>query len=101
MTALARSTDPDTSHQAAVSLPDLRPSQDAVLRVLRGLAQATDVELVGAYKRATVRGEVPRQSESGIRTRRRELVVAGRVTPTSRRVPLDSGRMAQVWQVAP
>lgn len=101
MTALARTTDPDTSHQAAASLPDLRPSQDAVLRILRGLIQATDPELVAAYRRAVVRGEVPPQSSSGIRTRRRELVEARRVTATSVRVRQESGRCAQVWRVTP
>ena len=101
MTALARSTDPDTSHQAAASLPDLRPSQEAVLRILRFLGSATDIELVAAYRRATVRGEVPPQSSSGIRTRRRELVEAGRVQEHATAIVQPSGRRARVWRVAP
>lgn len=40
------------------------------------------------------------QSESGIRTRRKELQKQGLVVDTGERVVLDSGRTARVWDLA-
>jgi hypothetical protein len=39
----------------------------------------------------------PRASESGIRSRRAELVDRGLVVDTGRRIRLESGRYAIVW----
>lgn len=43
----------------------------------------------------------PRASESGIRTRRSELVKRGMIVDTGKRVTLDSGRQAKVWAIVP
>lgn len=95
----ARTTDPQTSHDAAASVNQTE-NQRAVYRVLRAHGPATDVELVKAYRAALVRGEVPKQSDSGIRSRRSELVEKlGVVCDTGRRQKLESGRMANVWEV--
>lgn len=51
----------------------------------------TDWELVRRYDRE------PRQSESGLRTRRSELTAAGLVRDTGSRVRLPSHRYAIVW----
>ena len=92
-TPRARTTDPKTSHDAAESVREITATQEYVLKALR--RPRTDVELVKAYsafKRA------PRASESGIRSRRAELVRSGLVRDSDRRVKLESGRFAIVWE---
>ena len=99
--ARARTSDPDTSHAAAQSLtPEtLRLSQAAVLDLLRGYpAGLTDQGLAQAYGNGW---PGPAQSDSGLRTRRAELVRGGLVVDTGRRERLASGRQAVVWAVAP
>lgn len=90
--AKARNTDPITSHLAAESVRDVTATQEYVLKALR--KARTDVELVEAYNSLKT---APRASESGIRSRRAELVRKGMVVDTGRRVRLDSGRYAIVW----
>jgi hypothetical protein len=92
----ARSTDPDTSHQAAASV-DTRNTIRAVWDVLDAIGPSTDVDLIRAYGLLADDGTIPRQSESGIRTRRHELVRIGRVEDTGTRKKLDTGRSAIVW----
>jgi len=88
----ARVSDPVTSHDAAESVDRVTETQEYVLKALR--RPRIDVELVEAY-RAFKRA--PRASESGIRSRRAELVDRGLVVDTGRRVRLESGRFAIVW----
>ena len=57
----------------------------------------TDVALVKAYNGLN---KARRSSESGIRSRRAELVAAGLVVDTGDRVKLPSNRLAIVWAVA-
>jgi hypothetical protein len=98
--AHARRTDPSTSHQAAASVNHkLRESHQHVLLVMRDHGDMTDEELVEFYGYAVNRGVVPSQSQSGIRTRRRELTDMGRVMDTGRKRKLKSGRNAIVWRV--
>ncbi len=98
--ARARADDPWTSHAAALSLPSesIRASQQAVLDVLARIGPSTDVRLVAEYRLAVVRGEVPHQADSGIRTRRSELAEDGRVEDTGRSERLPSRRWAKVWR---
>lgn len=91
--AHTRTSDPLTSHAAAASVK-VRESQQKVLALLAE-GPATHEELVA---RAQVRGVL--MSQSGIRSRCRELVDAGMVEDTGQRVKLTSGRHAIVWQVA-
>lgn len=91
-TAKARVTDPVTSHEAAESVDRITETQEFILRALR--RPRPDVELVEAYRNYK---SAPRASESGIRSRRAELVDRGLVVDTGRRVRLDSGRYAIVW----
>lgn len=90
--ARARVSDPVTSHEAAESVDRITETQEYVLKALR--KPRPDVQLIEAY-RAFKRA--PRASESGIRSRRAELVDRGLVIDTGRRVKLDSGRYAIVW----
>lgn len=95
--ARARTTDPDTSHAAAASITgvQLRESQLSVLRLFRLIGDMTDEQLLDAAGRNSVR-----QSPSGLRTRRRELVDLGRLRDTGDRVLLNTGRRAIVWGLA-
>jgi len=102
MGALARPSDPETSHEAAESLDaeHIRKSQTAVLAVLGYLGQSTDARLVKTYIELAELGQVPQQSPSGIRTRRKELTRLGRVLDTGHRSIAPSGRRSIVWSVA-
>lgn len=99
MGSLVRSTDPDTSHEAAESIRAERGgSRSAILGVLALIGPSTDTMLIDAYTGLAELGEVPHQSPSGIRTRRKELMLQGRVRDTGDRVQLISGRLSVVWE---
>lgn len=91
--AHARTTDPLTSHEAAASVQNEQTIRYWVLKLLD--RPRTDVELVEVYGKMK---RAPRASESGIRSRRAELVADGLVQATGARVKLPSGRFANVWQ---
>lgn len=100
MTATARRTDPQTSHDAARSLTDLRESQRVILGLLEKFGPGTDDDIARWYRRhGRALPGTPRRriSPSGLRTRRHELVEHGLVTDTGQRVKLHSGRHAIVW----
>jgi hypothetical protein len=90
--ALARNTDPETSHQAAASVTNITETQQWILKALN--RPRTDVELIEAYRNMAT---APKASESGLRSRRAELVAQGLVKDTGERVKLPSGRSAIVW----
>jgi hypothetical protein len=90
--ANARKTDPQTSHDAARSVGDVTMTQEYVLKALQ--KPRTDVQLVEAYRNTKA---APVASESGIRSRRAELVRLGLVHDTGNRFVLPSGRRAIVW----
>lgn len=75
----------------------LTTMQQAVLAVLRLAGPCDDTDLVACYVKNMQEGKVPRQGESGIRTRRRELADGGLVYDTGRREQLPSGRTAVIW----
>lgn len=91
----ARKTDPQTSKDAAKSVKNITETQRAILKVL--VKPATDVDLVRLYKKVP---SAPRASESGIRSRRSELVELGLVKDTGFRQQLESGRYAILWRKA-
>lgn len=93
----ARKTDPLTSWLAARSI-----DEDSITETKRYLLKAlnrprTDVSLSEAYR--NLKGS-PRASESGLRTRRAELVAQGLVVDSGAREKLASGRVAIVWRKA-
>jgi hypothetical protein len=94
----ARHTDPQTSHEAAESVLNITSTQDAILTLL-SIEGMTDVQLIDSYYRlARVSdGKVPMASESGIRSRRAELVKQRLVIDSGDRQKLPSGRQAIVW----
>lgn len=91
LNAVARSTDPGTSWEAARSITPEKLSldQQAVLDVLRRRGPMTDER---------IRRHVIGISDSGCRTRRSELVAAGLVRDSGRKDTLRSGRRAIVWE---
>jgi len=95
----ARTTDPQTSHEAAASVKDVTPTQTIILSLLR-VAQ-TDEELVTNYNNLRKQHPdiVPRASQSGIRSRRAELFQMDRVVPVGYAVT-ESNRKAIVWEAA-
>lgn len=101
----ARTTDPQTSRDAARSVKKVNDSMRAVFKVLRAYGPLTDEELVDRYERIRrSTGDIntyPQQSVSGLRTRRRELWDRGYVINTEMRRPLRSGRNGIVWAVRP
>lgn len=93
---VARSTDPQTSHDAARSV--VKEHQTAtqwfILEALRGGPKTDDEIWHSLYDLSRHR----HTSQSGARTRRAELVDMGKVRDSGRRRKLTSGRMAIVWE---
>lgn len=85
-----------TSFDAWRSLDGLAAAQAAVLQVLAEVGPCTDEHLVAVYRSEP---DMPRQSPSGIRTRRSELVRAGLVVDSGGRDQTISGRWAVAWTV--
>ena len=90
---LARATDPDTSHQAALfAAPKAESHRVIALRVLKAHPDGlSDFEL------SALTG-VPQTS---IGVRRKELVRMGLVEATDKRRPAPSGAKAIVWRAIP
>jgi len=97
--AHARTSDPETSHAAAASVTDLTGKQEAVLQTLALTGPAGDEYLIAVYQNRAYMGVVPEQSESGIRTRRAELVRKGFVMDSGDKTETSTGRKSIVWKV--
>jgi hypothetical protein len=91
--ARARKTDPETSHEAADSVENVTLTQEYILRALR--KPRNDSQLIEAYRGYKT---APNASESGIRSRRAELVDSGLVDDSGKRVKMPSGRLSIVWE---
>lgn len=92
---LVRPGDPETSQHAAASINDLRASQREVLQLFRRFGPMHDKALVRCARHAGIR-----QSSSGLRTRRAELVGYGYLMDSGRREATESGHTAIVWTLA-
>lgn len=93
--AVARATDPDTSHEAAASIDADKLSEDrkAVLLVLRSRGPLCDQDI---FLHLTETGY--NISPSGCRTRRKELCDIGLVEWSGHRIKLRTGRKSRIWQ---
>jgi hypothetical protein len=90
----ARLTDPETSHEAAQSVTNITPLKAEILqRLATPMTDADLFELLRTSSRLIV-------TESGVRSRRAELVHAGLVKDTGAREKLSTGRNAIVWGLA-
>jgi hypothetical protein len=92
--ANARNTDIETSHEAAASVTNITPTREYILKALR--KPRTDSEMIEFYRGLK---KAPLASESGLRSRRAELVEMGLVRDSGKRVRLESGRYSVVWEV--
>lgn len=93
--ARARRSDPETSHEAAVSVQVVR-QRSYVLAAARVLQEFDDNAL-----QVRVREMYPDQkfSDSGVRTRRSELVNLGFIEDSGTRITLPTHRRAIVWRM--
>lgn len=96
---IARNTDPQTSHDAAKSVSNVERTKEILWHMLR-ILPSTDEQLVIAYNELVNINplKTPRASESGIRTRRSELVAENMIEDSGERVKTRSGRSAIVWR---
>ena len=94
--AVARPDDPETSHQAAASVKNLRASHLRVLQLFRRYGPMTDEQL---YKIARSNDENWLISPSGLRSRRAELTPprGSGIRDSGREIAIESGRGAIVW----
>lgn len=94
-----RNSDPHTSHLAALSESDpehTSRTKEAILVILKYQAM-TDSEMIRVYRDLVEFGDAPKASDSGLRSRRSELVAAGLVEFAGFGVS-DLGRKSIVWQ---
>lgn len=91
----ARTTDPETSHEAAMSVM-AEKQRYRVWVTAMGLKRFTDQQL-----QAQLRAEHPSKtfSDSGTRTRRSELVKMDLIVDSGTRAVLPSGRRSIIWAV--
>lgn len=90
--ARARSTDPETSHAAAASVWGMTETKRRILGIVSA-CPSTDFEIRRAWDDAGL----PRISDSGLRTRRSELVDDGFLVDSGERRAGDTGRAFIVW----
>jgi len=103
--AAARASDPDTSHDAADSVKNLRRSQQYVLALFRTFGQMTDErawskhqEVFAVYRTVGLPPVAPvKMSPSGFRSRRSEVVGQG-LRDSGRKGLTASGRRATIWE---
>lgn len=92
---LARQSDPETSRDAAeIVVAGLRDSQKNVLYVFEAVGRMSFEDLIYHAPRYGVF-----QSDSGLRTRTKELVVQGLVKDSGERRLTKSGRKCVMWEV--
>jgi len=95
-----RKTDPATSAEAALSIPEVKvkDTQKRILELLKD-KPLTDTEIRVHYLVKLATDDWPDVSDSGLRTRRAELVTLGLVEDSLARRRLPSGRYAIVWKL--
>ncbi len=96
----ARELDQSTSHVAAASVTNVRPTMKTILQIL-DKGKATDEVLAYVYDGLVYAGRAKLASPSGLRSRRAELVALGLVEDSGERRELQTGRSAIVWQITP
>jgi hypothetical protein len=97
MEAKTRNNDGPTSQKAARSVRNMTQKRQDVMATFRRFGTLTDEQLVTVY--ATM-DNVTDQSESGLRTRRNELVKMGLLVDTGNTRRIRSGRQAVLWGMA-
>ncbi len=90
-----RTLDPVTSYEAAASVSGLAGSYAIILYLFREYGPMNDEALIRAWRYENKKYA----SDSGIRSRRSELVATGKIIDTGERVKMTSGRNSIVWDV--
>lgn len=93
--AKARTSDPETSHQAAKSVRRIAETQAKIMSLFEDFGNLTDEEIAS---QAQFNGWFT--SSSGLRTRRSELVEKGLLKDSGERRRLESGRRGICWSRA-
>jgi hypothetical protein len=94
--AHARSTDPQTSHEAARTVNVTR-GQKIVLNEFMMYHEMTDEQLIVALQVRQDSCPDAKLSDSGARSRRAELVAIGILKDTGRRAKTNTGRKTTIW----
>jgi hypothetical protein len=94
----ARNTDPVTSHLAAASVSGISELQAHLLAIFHSMGDCTDEELANFHAQMVQMHGWPPASPSGLRTRRAELVAAGRLWDVGRSTTA-SGRACTVYGI--
>lgn len=84
----------------SLTTTQLRKTQTAVQACFVKHGAMHDEALVAVYQATRLAEGWPQQSESGLRTRRSELVDAEMLRDTGRTVKLQSGRSSIVWNLS-
>jgi hypothetical protein len=96
-TMKARKSDPVTSHEAAESVKNLSATKEGILIAL-GSRSMSDSQIAWEYNRLVLSNKAPMASESGLRSRRSELVADGLVEADGfGKTPF--GRRTILWKV--
>jgi hypothetical protein len=103
--AKARSGDPESSHDAARRATEqLKQSQEAILKVFSLHPSMTDEQLVRYYDSLArdFPATFPAQGPSGIRTRRHELVLLGKIHFSGQRDESQGDRRIspRIWRLS-
>lgn len=96
----ARITDPETSHEAAKSVSKLRDMYDTMIIAFETLGPMNDEQLIKLWRVGVNELGWRSASESGIRSRRSELVAQGKLKDSGKRQKMQSGRLSIVWEIA-
>jgi hypothetical protein len=94
----ARRTDPSTSFEAAESIRNVNQTHTRILELLNVYGPKTDEELTHRWSLEVQHRGWPTITESGLRSRRAELVAAGYVEDSGERGTTETGRACIVWQ---
>lgn len=96
----ARSTDPETSHEAADSVWNPSAVQAVVFRIIEERGPISDTELIWHYGHEAARQKIYLPTDQSIRSRRAELVNAGQVEFSGFYGLTPNGRRTRKWWVA-
>lgn len=98
--ALARATDPDTSHAAVPTRAKREEQKRAILWLLENVGPMTDHELTWQYSRLRTQHNWPATQADSVRKRRADLKNEGRVVDTGTVSGFAGGRASIVWAAA-
>lgn len=94
--AHARRTDRPTSVAAAASVSNFTAVETAILETLSEYGPMRDEKLIEKFREYC---PSVRASDSGIRSRRADLVRLGQIRATEKREKTKSGRDSVVWEI--